>query len=75
MTSRRNWIETLVTQVQGEFLDGRAVKLTTAEAEGRFGIDRHTSEAILGALVEASVLTRTRDGAYTRFFPRLARPA
>jgi hypothetical protein len=75
MTSRRSWIETLVTQVQGEFLDGRAVKLTTAEAEGRFGIDRRTSEAILDALVEANVLTRTRDGAYTRFFPRLTRAA
>ena len=75
MTSRRSWIETLVMQVQGEFLNGRAVKLTVAEAEDRFGVDRRTSEAILDVLAEANVLTRTGDGKYIRFFPRLARAA
>jgi hypothetical protein len=62
-------------QVQGEFLNGRAVKLTAAQAEDRFGIDRGTSEAILDVLAEANVLTRTADGEYIRFFPRLARAA
>jgi len=75
MTSRRNWIETLVMQVQGEFLNGRAAKLTAAETEDRFGIDRRTSEAILDVLAEANVLTRTADGGYVRFLPRLARAA
>ncbi len=62
-------------QVQDEFLNGRAVKLTAAQAESRFGIERSTSEAILDALVDASVLARTRDGGYIRFFPRVARAA
>lgn len=75
MTLRRTWIETLVMQVQGEFLSGRAVKLTVPEAEDRFGIDRTTSAAVLNTLAEAQVLTRTRDGGYIRFFPRLARAA
>ena len=75
MTPRRSWIETLVMQVQGEFLSGRAVKLTAAEAVDRFGIDGTTSTAVLNALAEAQVLTRTRDGGYIRFFPRLAHAA
>lgn len=75
MTSRRTWIEALVMQVQGEFLSGRAVKLTVPEAQDRFGIDRTTSEAVLGALAESKVLTRTSDGGFIRFFPRLAQAA
>jgi hypothetical protein len=75
MLARRHWIEALVTTVQGEFLSGRAVKLTVAQAEERFGIDRATSEAILGTLAEANVLTRTHDGGYMRFYPRLAHAA
>lgn len=75
MLARRTWIEGLVTTVQGEFLSGRAVKLTAPEAGERFGLDRETSEAILGALADAHVLARTRDGGYIRHFPRLARAA
>ena len=75
LLARRTWIEGLVTTVQGEFLSGRAVKLSVPEAEERFGIDRETSAAILGTLADANVLTRKRDGGYVRFFPRLARAA
>jgi hypothetical protein len=72
MAPTRTWIETLVTRVQGEFLDAPARRLTLPQAERHFGIDRVTCEAVLGALVDADVLTRLADGRYARCFPRLA---
>ena len=62
-------------QMQDDFLQSPALKLTADEAEQRFRVDRATCETILGALVEAHVLARTREGTYARLFPRLARVA
>ena len=45
------------------------------DAAQRFGTDRETCEAVLGALVNSGVLARTDDGGYVRFFPRLSRAA
>ena len=68
-------VEALVMRIQRDFLDAPALRLTLPEVERRFGIDRMSCEALLGALVDARVLTRAVDGAYTRFFPRLAHAA
>jgi hypothetical protein len=65
----------LVMRVQGDFLAAPALRLTLPEAARRFGLDRRSCEAVLHALVDASVLARTADGAYERFFPRLAHAA
>ena len=62
-------------RVQGDFLNVPALKMTVSEAERRFHVDRATCEAVLDALVEAQVLARNREGAYARFFPRLAHAA
>lgn len=75
MTKSARKIETLVMQIQGEFLDTPSLRLTLPAAARRFGIDRVSCEAVLGALVDASVLFRTSNGAYVRLFPRLARAA
>jgi hypothetical protein len=72
MATNRRWVETLVTRVQGEFLDSPALRLSVPQAERHFGVDRESCEAVLGALVDANVLTRLPDGRYVRFFPRLA---
>jgi hypothetical protein len=40
--------------------------LTKQQAEGLWGLDTLTSEALLDALVDARFLRRTRDGRYTR---------
>ncbi len=72
MTSNPSQITDLVMQVQGEFLEAPTLRLTLPDAERRFGVNRLTCEAVLGALVYSRVLARTRDGAYVRFFPRLA---
>jgi hypothetical protein len=62
-------------RIQGEFLDTPLLRLTLPEAVRRFGIDRISCAAVLGVLVDASVLARTSNGAYVRLFPRLAHAA
>ena len=68
-------LEALVMRMQDDFLKSATLTLTVPEAEQRFRVDRTTCEAVLGALVEAHVLARTREGTYARFFPRLAQAA
>ncbi len=71
MTPSCGRIEALVRQVQSDFLEKPELTLTLSEAQERFGVDEIACEAVLGALVDAQVLAKTRDGACVRFFPRL----
>jgi hypothetical protein len=64
-------ISALVLRVQSDYLDTPGLTLTLHDARRRFGVDEATCEAILEVLVDAGVLSRTRKGAYVRFFPRL----
>jgi hypothetical protein len=74
-TWTRSRIERLVTQMQSAFLDNPSLSLTLSGARRRFGVDDVACAAVLGALVDAGVLTE-RDGVYRRHFPRPAvRPA
>lgn len=65
----RAGIESLVTQIQSAFLDTPAMCLTLRDAQRRFGINEVTCAGVLGALVDARVLT-LRDGVYRRKVPR-----
>jgi hypothetical protein len=67
VTSNYGGIQTLVMRIQNDFLDNPARRLTLQRAQARFGADAVTSEAVLGALVDAGVLARTPDGAYVSF--------
>ena len=73
MTARSTRIQDLVMRMQGEFLETPGLTLKIDDAERRFGVDETTCDAVLTVLVEANVLTRNRDGAYARLFPRGAR--
>jgi hypothetical protein len=42
------------------------LRLTVAQARRLWGLDHASCEALLGALVEAKFLFRTRDGAFIR---------
>jgi hypothetical protein len=42
------------------------LRLTTAQAQRLWGLDRAACDALLGALVDAKFLFRTRDGAFMR---------
>ena len=69
MTPTRDRLESLVMQVQTAFLENPALSLTLPTAQRRFGIDDVTCAGVLGALVDARVLTE-RQGAYRRYLPR-----
>ena len=71
MTATRDRIENLVMRIQTDYLEHPTLTLTRPAAQTRFGIDEVTCAGVLGALVDARVLTQ-RDGAYCRHFPRLA---
>jgi hypothetical protein len=74
-TLTRSRIESLVMHVQSAFFANPALCLTAAAAEMRFGIDEVTCAGVLGALVDARVLTND-GGIYRRNFPRPSvRPA
>ena len=75
MTTTRGRIESLVMQIQTAFLENPMLSLTLPAAQRRFGMDEVTCAGLLGALVDAQVIT-TRDGVYQRYVPRPAvRPA
>jgi hypothetical protein len=56
----------VLRRVQGEFLEMPGLRLTEAQARRLWGLDEASCGALLGALVDAKFLFRTRDGAYMR---------
>jgi hypothetical protein len=71
-TASCHQIGSLVIRIQNEFLETPGLALTPPKAQRRFGIDETTCDAVLGALADAHVLARSRDGAYVRHLPRPA---
>ena len=58
--------EDVLRRVQGEFLEMPGLRLTEAQARRLWGLDAAACSALLGALVDAKFLFRTRDGAFMR---------
>jgi hypothetical protein len=58
--------EDVLRRVQGEFLEMPGLRLTQAQARRLWGLDAALCESLLGALVEAKFLFRTRDGSFMR---------
>ena len=56
----------VLRRVQGEFLEMPGLRLTGAQACRLWGLDAAVCEALLGALVDAKFLFKTRDGAFMR---------
>ena len=71
MTATRERIENLLMRIQTDYLEHPRLTLMLPAAQTRFGVDEVTCAGVLGALVDARVLTQ-RDGVYSRYFPRLA---
>ena len=59
--------EDVLRRVQGEFLEMPGLRLTEPQARRLWGLDAASCGALLGALVDAHFLFRTRDGAFMRF--------
>jgi hypothetical protein len=58
--------EDVLRRVQGEFLEMPGLRLTEAQARRLWGLDAAACSALLGALVDANFLFRTREGAFMR---------
>ena len=52
--------------VRAEYLEVPGLDLTRDQAQRLWGLDRTACDALLGALVDAKFLFRTRDGAFVR---------
>ncbi len=63
--TQRGWQE-VVRRVRGEFLEMPGLRLTPQQARRLWRLDEAACEKVLGALVDARFLARTRDGAFVR---------
>lgn len=59
-------IDALLQRIQGEFIEMPGLRLTAAQAQRLWGLEQDVCDALLGALVDANILCRTRDGAFVR---------
>ena len=60
-------LDDVICRVRGEFTEMPGLRLTTAQAQRLWGLDRVACDTLLNALVDAKFLFRTRDGAFIRF--------
>jgi hypothetical protein len=59
-------IDEMLQRIQGEFVEMPGLRLTAAQAQRLWGLDREICSALLGALVDAKFLSQTRDGSFIR---------
>lgn len=59
-------MDEMLQRIQGEFVEMPGLRLTPAQAQRLWGLERDTCNALLGALVDAKFLEQTRDGAFVR---------
>jgi hypothetical protein len=59
-------IDDVLQRIQGEFVEMPGLRLTAAQAQRLWGLERDLCDALLGALVDAKFLSQTRDGAFIR---------
>ncbi len=69
-------IDDVLQRIQGEFAEMPGLRLTPAQAQRLWGLDRAMCEELLKTLVNANVLSQTRDGSFIRTDggPRRAAP-
>lgn len=59
-------LDDVLRRVQGEYTEMPGLRLTPAQAQRLWGLDRAACDTLLGALVDSKFLLRTRDGAFAR---------
>ncbi len=64
MSGRSIQSEAILQGVRGQFLEMPGLKLTLAQAQRLWGMDRATCEAVIEELTASRFLTRTSDGAF-----------
>jgi hypothetical protein len=66
MTTHEVHIVDWVQLIRAEYLEIPGLCLTKSQVERLWGLDPVTSEALLGALIDARFLRRTATGTYVR---------
>jgi len=66
MTPEPTVTDDVLRRVQGEFLEMPGLRLTEQQARRLWGLDPESCSTLLGALVDAKFLFRTRDGSFMR---------
>lgn len=59
-------IHEVVLRIRGEYLEMPGLRLTPQQAQRLWRLDETACDAVLGALVDARFLAKTRDGAFVR---------
>jgi hypothetical protein len=59
-------IQEVVRRIRGEFLEMPGLRLTPEQARRLWRLDETSCDAVLGALVDARFLAKTRDGAFVK---------
>lgn len=59
-------VNDVLQRIQGEYLEMPGLRLTAAQAQRLWGLDREVCQSLLDALIDAKFLSRTRDGAFVR---------
>jgi hypothetical protein len=66
MMEKSSGLQDMVRRVRGEYLEMPGLRLTPEQARRLWVLDERSCDAVLGALVKARFLARTRDGAFVR---------
>ena len=59
-------IDDVLQRIQGEYAEMPGLRLTPAQAQRLWGLDRATCEALLKTLVNEKFLSQTQDGSFIR---------
>ena len=59
-------IDDVLQRIQGEFVEMPGLRLTAAQAQRLWGLEREFCNTLLSSLVDAKFLEQTRDGAFVR---------
>ena len=59
-------MDDVLQRIQGEFAEMPGLRLTAAQAQRLWGLERDVCDALLKELVDAKFLLKTRDGAFIR---------
>jgi hypothetical protein len=59
-------IDEVLQRIKGEYVEMPGLRLTRAQAQRLWGLDRDVCDALLAALVDASFLSQTREGVFIR---------
>ena len=59
-------LEGVLRRIRGEYNEMPGLRLTPAQAQRLWGLDRAACDALMGALVDAKFLFLTPDGAFVR---------